>query len=323
MPWVVGCDEAGYGPPLGCFTQASVAMKLPDSMECIEDTWAHFPAIFRRRKGASKSRPGDFPLVVDDSKAVTQLTAGIEHMAALWPLLFGNGSFQPKCFQEFLDHFHLPGPNSYSEDPVFRGDEPVDWWQTNVPANKGGPFENVAPPPVSAAKLLLMCPTFFNRIIDATGNKGAVLELGWKAHIAWWLDNLPQGEPILFISDRLGGKKSYTGLFQDAICGQGLVQALSESDDKATYKVLGGAREILLIVTTKADSGYLPVAAASMLAKHIREFTMSRFNAYWSRHVPGIKPTAGYPEDGKRFFQEIKSVLNNLGIPETSVWRKR
>lgn len=323
MPWVVGCDEAGYGPPLGCFTQASVAMKLPDSMECIQDTWAFFPALFRKRKGAAKSLPGSLPMVVDDSKAVTQLTAGIGHMAALWPMLFANRSFHPRSFQEFLDHFHLPGLNTYSPDPVFEGNQPINWWETNPRVNGKDPFEGIGPPPSSAAKLLMMCPAFFNRVIDETGNKGAVLELGWKAHIAWWLESLPQGEPIVFISDRLGGKKSYTGLFQDAISGQGLVQALGESDDKATYKVLGGPREMLLIVTTKADSGYLPVAAASMLAKHIREYTMDKFNAFWTKHIPGITPTAGYPEDGKRYYQEIKPVMEKLGIPETSVWRKR
>ena len=30
MPWVVGIDEAGYGPNLGPLVQAAVALKLPD-----------------------------------------------------------------------------------------------------------------------------------------------------------------------------------------------------------------------------------------------------------------------------------------------------
>ena len=61
MPWVIGCDEAGYGPPLGCFTQASVAIKLPETMDSVENTWSAFPDIFRRRKGAAKARPGECP----------------------------------------------------------------------------------------------------------------------------------------------------------------------------------------------------------------------------------------------------------------------
>lgn len=322
MPWVIGCDEAGYGPPLGCFTQASVAMKLPDSQHCIEDTWACFPHLFRRRKGAAKSKPGTYPLVVDDSKAITQLSAGIGHMAALWPLVSGRVEFHPGTFQEFLDHFHLPGLDTYSCDPVFQGNDPLDWWP---PFHD--PVQNLATgipgAPESAAKLLMICPLVFNQIIDETGNKGAVLEFGWKAHVDWWLKALPSGEPLVFISDRLGGKKSYTGLFQDAIGGQGLVQVLIETEEKALYKVLGGTREMLLIVTTKADAQYLTVAAASMLAKHIREVTMDKFNSFWTKHVPGIRPTAGYPEDGKRFYLEIANTLEKLGIQESRIWRKR
>ena len=30
MPWVVGIDEAGYGPNLGPLVQAAVALRLPD-----------------------------------------------------------------------------------------------------------------------------------------------------------------------------------------------------------------------------------------------------------------------------------------------------
>ena len=30
MPWVVGIDEAGYGPNLGPLVQSAVALRLPD-----------------------------------------------------------------------------------------------------------------------------------------------------------------------------------------------------------------------------------------------------------------------------------------------------
>ena len=31
MPWVVGIDEAGYGPNLGPLVQSAVALRLPDA----------------------------------------------------------------------------------------------------------------------------------------------------------------------------------------------------------------------------------------------------------------------------------------------------
>ena len=32
-----------------------------------------------------------------------------------------------------------------------------------------------------------------------------------------------------------------------------------------------------------------------MASKYLRELAMRPFNEFWSRHVPELKPTAGYP----------------------------
>jgi len=47
------------------------------------------------------------------------------------------------------------------------------------------------------------------------------------------------------------------------------------------------------------------VALASMAAKYTREALMRVFNRYWSGRVPGIRPTAGYWDDGERFVAEL------------------
>jgi hypothetical protein len=62
---------------------------------------------------------------------------------------------------------------------------------------------------------------------------------------------------------------------------------------------------------------------ASMLCKYLRELCMLQFNRFWARHVPGIRPTAGYPGDAKRFFDEIRPAMAKLGLAEDQVWRKR
>jgi hypothetical protein len=48
---------------------------------------------------------------------------------------------------------------------------------------------------------------------------------------------------------------------------------------------------------------------------------MRQFNAFWAKHVPGIKPTAGYPADAKRFYREIEPAMKKLGIAKEAVWR--
>ena len=43
-----------------------------------------------------------------------------------------------------------------------------------------------------------------------------------------------------------------------------------------------------------------------MTAKYLRELYMGGFNLYWQSLLPGIKPTAGYYNDGKRFLDDLK-----------------
>jgi hypothetical protein len=50
---------------------------------------------------------------------------------------------------------------------------------------------------------------------------------------------------------------------------------------------------------------------------------MMQFNRHWVAKVPGLKPTAGYPGDASRFFEEIRRILTTDGIDERTVWRER
>jgi hypothetical protein len=60
-----------------------------------------------------------------------------------------------------------------------------------------------------------------------------------------------------------------------------------------------------------------------MVSKYLRELFMGEFNAFWQRHVPGLKPTAGYPGDANRFFDAIRPKVSELGLSDSMVWRAR
>ena len=62
MPWVVGIDEAGYGPNLGPLVQAAVALRLPDDDPA---GWETLKPWVRRCHEKDDGR-----LLVDDSKKV-------------------------------------------------------------------------------------------------------------------------------------------------------------------------------------------------------------------------------------------------------------
>src|SRR5947208_1634913 len=65
MPWVVGIDEAGYGPNLGPLVQAAVALRLPDGDEAGWETLRPHVAgrgaaggLLRQAGGPELLRPG-------------------------------------------------------------------------------------------------------------------------------------------------------------------------------------------------------------------------------------------------------------------------
>jgi hypothetical protein len=60
-----------------------------------------------------------------------------------------------------------------------------------------------------------------------------------------------------------------------------------------------------------------------MVSKYVREALMHEFNRFWQTHLPDLKPTAGYPGDSERYYQEIRPVMKRLGFDKSKVWRQR
>ena len=60
-----------------------------------------------------------------------------------------------------------------------------------------------------------------------------------------------------------------------------------------------------------------------MTAKYLRELHMVLLNRWWSEHLPELKPTAGYPQDARRFISEVDSVRSRLGIEKELLVRSR
>jgi hypothetical protein len=72
----------------------------------------------------------------------------------------------------------------------------------------------------------------------------------------------------------------------------------------------------------RAES-YLPAALASMASKYLRELAMAALNAFWSARVPGLRRTAGYPQDASRFKSDIAAAQAELGIDDRMLWRAK
>jgi hypothetical protein len=323
MPWVVGIDEAGYGPNLGPLVQTAVAIRLPDHDHAGWETLK--PCI--RRCG----EPDDGRLLIDDSKKVY---AGGKGLANLERGVFVG-------FQLFESE--LASVVRKTTLPWVRDELPTEPW-----------YDAAAAVPVTTSceemfevhgrfservtgidyRITLPCGVIvpagrFNRVVGESGSKATVLARGLvelMAETATDLATISDPEmarsPIVFLCDKLGGRNFYAAMLQHAF-PDGWVSAVCESAAESRYRIANLGRDIEVVFRPRADAESVSVALASMLAKYLREVCMIQFNAFWRKHVPELEPTAGYPGDAKRFFYAIRPAMEKLGIPVDAVWRKR
>jgi hypothetical protein len=125
-------------------------------------------------------------------------------------------------------------------------------------------------------------------------------------------------EPAFIAVDRQGGRAGYARELEEHVARGARVRTLSESDERSTYEVGDG---LVVSFEVEAEDRHLPVALASMGAKFVRELFMRRLNAFFAERKPGLAPTAGYVEDGRRFLAEVKPILLREAIPEAEFAR--
>ena len=193
----------------------------------------------------------------------------------------------------------------------------------------------------------LVFPAEFNELVEHYGTKGAalshlavgllrdVLELvGGDAASSPDLDPRAEAsspgalrcasrlsEAAFVVCDKHGGRNRYAALLQHFF-SDAWIETLTEGRTESRYRwgPEGAGVEVTFRVGGEA---FLPTALASMTAKYLRELAMRAFNQYWCERVPGLRPTAGYPTDAKRFRTDIHSVQQTLGISDHVLWRCR
>ncbi len=313
MGWVVGIDEAGYGPNLGPFVMTAVACRAPAGCG---DLWRLLSPAVRRA-----CDPRDDRLVIDDSKEVygpgrgiAGLERGVRVLMPALPATLGQlvAQLSPGA------HADLAGEIWYSGTSVV----PAECDCGDLDTLHAG-FTAVCQEcgvGAWAARSVIVCPQRFNALITRHDSKGAVLSEGFIELLGWAAG--ATDEDLDVFVDKQGGRNNYAAQVQQGVPG-GLTLALEECAARSRYRVAGLPRELRVCFEPRADTNHLCVALASMVSKYLRELFMAEFNAFWRRHVPGLRPTAGYPGDAARFLKAIRDVLTTLQVREESIWRSR
>jgi ribonuclease HII len=316
VAWILGIDEAGYGPNLGPFVMSAVACRVAADAPpaCL---WHALAAAVRR----GRVKKADARLHIDDSKVVYNAAKGL---AGLERAAFSVFGLPAGTLHGLATHLCPDDREELAAEVWYRGEQAL-------PGYADGDDLRVRTPHFAAecnaagvggwvARSVVVCPRRFNRLVRAADSKAAVVAYAFIRLLADMLPRTP-GEPLFVFVDKQGGRNAYASQIQQAV--HGMVVVVEEGAERSAYRVAGADRAIDLSFQPRADGEQMCVALASMVSKYLRELFMGEFNRFWRTHLPDLAPTAGYPADAPRYFAALGPVLERLGVAADDVWRCR
>lgn len=319
-----GIDEAGLGSLLGplAIGWAAVELALPS-----ENAWSAWAPLVTDAVPRSKQTAA---LVVADSKKVFSRNdrgrARLERTALAFLAQLLPGNLPPKCFGELLTAPLGPlGPESeHCTAPWLTSTEALGL-QLARHSDSGG-LELLAeqlrrtmessPVGLVAAGLRLVPALELNRSYDETNNKGTTV-VGYTLDALFELWRAFGQRGIEVVVDRQGGRAHYGGTLAKRF-PTASVSMIEERPGTSAYRLDGrrngpdAGKRMLVSFTEKGEDHCFSTALGSCLAKFGRETSMAAFNLHFEAALPGLKPTAGYTQDGRRWLDDAASVLDSV-----------
>jgi hypothetical protein len=321
MAYIIGTDEAGYGPNLGPLVISASVWQVPDGMQA--DT------LFDRLRNMIASSIADAekhdpPLVTfADSKILYHSGGGLHRLErGLWAALSMLG-YNPRSWREVWKVLADEATVELCSSLWFKD------YDAAVPGD--GISQNYAEQTIHLGEMLLaegvrllalrsraVFPQEFNELLGYYESKGALLSHLTLELIERMMQQLASG-PISVVCDKHGGRNCYAPLLSEHF-PDWMIEIRGESRQQSVYHFGPSERRIDFCFRTKAER-VMPAALASMASKYLRELAMQAFNNYWCFRIPGLAPTAGYPQDARRFIAAIAPAQRELGIDDNVIWR--
>jgi hypothetical protein len=321
----VGIDEAGYGPNIGPLVMTAVIAEDQDATAGPPpDLWLDLaPAV--DRAGGAPDR-----LWIDDSKAILRGGKGRDRLeTTCMALLDAIGTPLPRDAAALLDALdagtlHDAELHCWCDEPDLEpgwpGEERLEL------AMKAVSLRPLIPPRASwrlaAVRSVVLGPAEFNRRLGAMGSKAAVHYSAFQALLRRVWEQSADVRETRVEGDKHGGRHYYYSQLVETFPGAWIERGV-EGPSLSQYAIVDDRRRMRLSLRPRADAGDGLVALASIVSKTVREIWMDRFNAYWARRLPGLRPTAGYPVDAARFRREIEAMALAQGFPPELWWRAR
>lgn len=316
MAILIGIDEAGYGPHLGPMVVTAAACASADPSV---NLWEELHDV------ASKTARKDGRIVVADSKRIYHPEVGLRGLEeASLPFLGCLNLPRPVGYETFCRFLLGPFEPSHLSAP----------WYQNAPL--------LIPTVLSIEELTRLThrlregfaragvtlASVRSRMADAVEFNAGVRRMGNKSEFLFgcFADLLndfrrayPADDLVLFVGKH-GGKTFYQRNLQSLFFFQAL-EVERETQRQSTYRIRDQGRRITVHFLMDGEDQQFLIALASCVSKYLREVSMSLFNRYWQQHIPGLRPTAGYGTDARRFLRAIRSRAATLRIGEESLVR--
>ncbi|MCH5377245.1 MAG: hypothetical protein JJ992_25055 [Planctomycetes bacterium] len=320
MAFLIGTDEAGYGPNLGPLVIAATLWRVPESHRD-DDLYRLLQGVVTNRVSNSRL-PTDVPIA--DSKALYKSGGPLTNLEmGVYPALAAVG-VSPSRWRHIWPPV-APGCESQLDMiPWYQGfdaDLPSDpTFPDRLPLSelfRRGLSQNGVE--LLAIRARVVFAEEFNAHLERLGGKGGLLSNLTMKLVGELMTPLGN-ESILVHCDKHGGRNRYGPLLQSHF-PEYLVEVGGESRAASRYRWGPPSRRAEFRFVAKGES-FLPSALASMVAKYLRELAMKAFNHFWQQRIAGLKPTAGYPGDARRFLAEIERECRELRIDRDRIWRK-
>jgi ribonuclease HII len=347
VAYLIGTDEAGYGPNLGPLVITAASFRIAEEAvgpvvdDGAIDLYHHLSSFVRRDLrdsplAANLDLPGAAevpPVVIADSKllykprqSLCSLERGVlgmlgscgkpyESWQTLWAELGADidGAVEDPGVVRVEAPWHAdydrPLPLDAAASDVQRAAALLRLgWQTT----------SVAPGVVRSRAIF---PAGFNRRVACEGNKATVLSRATLELVYEIVRSLPGDEAVFVSCDKHGGRSRYAALLSQC-WPDDYVSVRRETPGESVYRI-GAGPAIRQVAFRAGGESHLASAFASMVSKYLRELAMRAFNDFWQKYLPELKPTAGYPLDARRFRQDVAGVQRKLGIADHCVWRDR
>lgn len=321
--YLIGTDEAGYGPNLGPLVISATVWQVPDAVRGEELYGLLRPCIAPAPERVVENATPRVAMA--DSKVLYQPGAGLKHLERGLLAALAVVGRRPTTWRGVWDALCAESEARRQSIPWYAGYDasiPLDADAAEADSAAQSLREGLAAANVRLIRLhsRALFPEEFNGLVQQYGSKGAALSHTTLDLVAEMIGPIERG-PISVVCDKHGGRNRYYHLLADHFC-ESFIEVRGESRARSVYHFGPAERRVEIRFEQKAES-HLPVALASMASKYLRELAMRALNDFWCRRVAGLRPTAGYPQDAKRFKSDVAATQITLGIEDRVLWRSR